>query len=67
MEQTKIPKWQQNWNKHNTHKVNGKMVPKEHPKPAYPPDLGNHDRSLIRQAAREVKREQEQKRNVQAI
>jgi hypothetical protein len=44
-----IPKWQQNWNKYNRHKVDGKFVVKEHPTVI---EGTNHERMLQRKAER---------------
>lgn len=47
-----IPKWQQNWDKNNLHKVNGKMIPKPLPAVTYPPGQTNHMRHQSRQLYR---------------
>lgn len=59
-----IPKWQENWNNRNLHKIKGEMVIKERHSPETPPDLPNHDRMLIRESYREVAAEQRAKNKV---
>lgn len=53
-----IPRWQKWWNRNNLHKVNGVMVPKEHPQPLHPPLATNHNRHRIRKMHREFERNQ---------
>ena len=54
----KLYKWEQWWNKHNLHKVQGIMVAKPHPSPSYDPRTTNHERHLYRRALRGQRQEQ---------